>query len=100
MSSVRQQARRRALKAQATRRGAERERERRRSKLAVDVTVALDERDAAIVRHENRAALALKALVESEVVPVVDLSAWVPGLTATEARRLLREYAVSSHATE
>lgn len=94
--SVRQQARQQALALQEEKRKERRERERRRSTLGVDVTVALQERDAAIERHDLAAGVALRRLTSEEGVSVADLAEWVPGLEPNEAKRLLKIAQASS----
>jgi len=87
--SVRQVARQQALEVQRRKRAERRAAEKRRTALAVEVAVALGERDASAVRHELVAARSLRTLVRSESVRLQDIEDWVPDLTTAEARRLL-----------
>lgn len=86
--SVRQEARRRALDHQSRRRRERAEAEKRRSKLGVEIAVALGERDDAVARLERVAGEGLLRLTRDEGLTIAEAMEWVEGLTATEARRL------------
>ena len=89
--SVRQTARRAALDVQSKRRRERAERDRRLERLAVDVMVALRERDAAVTEAERRVAQALWTMTDDEGLTVREAVAWCGGgLTAREAARLRR----------
>lgn len=96
--SVRQEARARALAAQAAKRRERQEAEKRRSALGVDVVVALEERDAAVARYERGAGEAIVRLTEQEGVAEADLAEWVPGVPLAEIRRLKRVAATTQAA--
>ena len=86
--SVRQAARRAALEAQAVQVAARHARERRASALAVAVSVALADRDAAVARCEQAAGRALVDLLR-EGFTLREAVAWCGGqLTVREAARL------------
>lgn len=61
--------------------------ERRRSALAVDIVVALTERDVAIERHERAAADAVAKLIGGEGFTVAEAGAWADGLSVAEVKR-------------
>ncbi len=89
--SVRQQARRAALDAQARMRRRREEQERRRSALAVTVVTALAERDAHVAVFEIKAGEALRALTDEEGLSLADAVGWCGDqLSAREATRLRR----------
>ncbi len=88
--SIKQQARRTALDAQAKRRARQAEREKRLERLAVQVLVAVRERDEQVALIERRAGHAL-AQMSSEGLAVRDLVEWCGDeLTAREVTRLRR----------
>lgn len=88
--SVRQTARKSALKTQAKRRRERAEAEHRLSALGVDVAVALTERDAAINRLERAAGAALVKLTRDEGLTLPEVCEWAGGLEVAEVKRLLR----------
>lgn len=88
--SVRQEARAKAMSEQAALRRKRRDAERRKSALGVQVAVALEERDAAVSKHELEAGTALQALVTEEGVSPTSISDWVPGVSTSEMKRLRR----------
>src|SRR5829696_6161114 len=89
--SVRQAARRTALDVRAARRAARAQRERRLDNLAVEVHVALGERDAAVAAIERRAGHALQAMTSNEGLTLREAVDWCgAGLTLREAGRLRR----------
>lgn len=72
------------------------ERERRVSDLAVEVVVALKERDVAVTTHEQVAGEALRRMIEEEKVPVREIAAWCgDDLRQGEVRRLVRAATLS-----
>jgi hypothetical protein len=88
--SIKQQARRTALDAQAKRRARHAEREKRLERLAVQVLVAVRERDQQVALIERRAGDAL-AQMSSEGLAVRDLVEWCGDeLTAREVTRMRR----------
>ena len=89
--SVRQEARRSALDAQAARRKERADRERRLEGLAVAVLTALGERDGAVKDAEKRAGEALRAMSEDEGLSVRETVDWCgTGITVREVARLRR----------
>ena len=89
--SVRQEARRSALDAQAARRKERADRERRLEALAVAVMTALGERDGAVKDAERRAGEALRAMSEDEGLSVREAVGWCgTGITVREGTRLRR----------
>ena len=86
--SIRQQARTKALAAQEVRRRERAAAEKRRSALGVEAAIALEERDELARSLDLAAGQALLKLTRDERVPVSELDEWVPGLTASEAKRL------------
>lgn len=89
--SVRQAARRAALDAQAKLRGQRQERDKRLAAITVEVLVALGERDAAVVRYEQRASAALRQLLDDEQLTLAEVALWCgPSLTRQEIARLRR----------
>jgi hypothetical protein len=87
--SVRQRARRATLEAQAELRAQRAERERRLSALGVAVTVAVGERNAAVVAWERRAGEALRTMTDTEGLSLREAVAWCgPDVTARDAARL------------
>jgi hypothetical protein len=89
--SVRQEARRSALDAQAARRKERADRERRLEALAVAVLTALGERDGAVKDAERRAGEALRAMSEDEGLSVREAVEWCgAGITVREVTRLRR----------
>lgn len=89
--SVRQAARRAALDAQSKRRRERAERERRLEALALDVLVAVRERDAAVTEAEQRAGAALRKMTDEEGLSLREALSWCGGEISTrEATRLRR----------
>ena len=89
--SVRQAARKTALDVRAARRVARAQRERRLDTLAVEMHVALGERDAAVAVFERRAGQALQAMTSGEGLTLREAVEWCgAGLTIREASRLRR----------
>jgi hypothetical protein len=89
--SVRQAARRSALAAQLARRRARAERERRLEGLAVDVLVAVSERDAAIQAAECRAGQALLVMTDQAGLSLREVVEWCGGeITLREVARMRR----------
>ena len=89
--SVRQAARRSALNAQAVLRKQRADRERRLEALAVEVLIALGERDGAVRDAELRAGGALLAMTEDEGLSVREaVECCGSGLTLREVTRLRR----------
>ena len=89
--SVRQAARRAALDVQSRRRRERAERDRRLEHLAVEVLVAIRERDAAVGQAERRAGDALRMMTEDEGLTIREAITWCGGeVTAREAARLRR----------
>jgi hypothetical protein len=89
--SVRQEARRSALDAQAARRKERADRERRLEGLAVAVLTALGERDGAVKDAEKRAGEALRAMSDDEGLSVRETVDWCgTGITVREVTRLRR----------
>jgi hypothetical protein len=89
--SVRQAARKAALDVRAARRVAGAQRERRLDTLAVELHVALRERDAAVAAIERRAGHALQAMTGDEGLTLREAVDWCgAGLTLREASRLRR----------
>ncbi|GAA2469035.1 hypothetical protein [Terrabacter carboxydivorans] len=89
--SVRQAARRAALDAQAKLRVERQERDKRLAALALDVLFALGERDAAVIKLEQRAGAALRQLFDDEHLTPAEVTQWCgPSLTRQEIARLRR----------
>src|SRR5665811_67721 len=89
--SIRQEARRAALDAQSKRRRERAEREKRLEDLAVQVLVAMRERDAAVADADRRAGKALREMTEDEGLSVREAVEWCGDeITAREATRLRR----------
>lgn len=89
VGSGRTAARQRALASQKAWREAEAERTKRRQAWAVDVAVALGERDETIARCERAAGAALAKLVE-DGLSLEDAIVWAGGvLTVKDARALI-----------
>jgi hypothetical protein len=89
--SIRQEARRAALDAQAKRRRERAEREKRLEGLAVRVLVAVGERDAAVADAERRAGEALREMTVDEGLSVREAVQWCGDeITTREATRLRR----------
>lgn len=87
-SSIRQQARARALQAQEARRRERAAEDKRRSALGVEVAVALQERDELTHRLELAAGQALMRLMRDEGVSPTGVRDWIPDLSVREVRRL------------
>src|SRR5215217_9129626 len=99
--SVRQAARKTALDVRAARRVARAQRESRLDTLAVEVHVALGERDAAVAAIERRAGHALHAMTGDEGLTLREAVDWCgAGLTIREASRLRRLAAAESDPPE
>src|SRR5829696_6386598 len=89
--SVRQAARKAALDVRAARRVARAQRVRHLDTLAVELHVALGERDAAVAAIERRAGQALSAMTSDEGLTLREAVDWCgAGLTLREASRLRR----------
>lgn len=89
--SVRQAARRAALDAQSKRRRERAEREKRLERIAVDVLVAVRERDASVAAAERRAGAALRAMTDDEGLSLREAVTWCGDEISTrEATRLRR----------
>lgn len=89
--TARQQARRRALDAQARVRIRRAEQDKRRSALTLQVVQVLAERDATVVACEKRAGQALVKLTSEEGLTLRDAVQWCgEDLTSREAARLRR----------
>lgn len=89
--TIKQQARRAALDAQSKRRAERAERERRVEGLAVEVLVAIRERDQAVTDAEHRAGVALTALVEQEGLTPREAAQWCGDeVTTRDIARLRR----------
>ena len=89
--SVRKAARKGALDVRAARRLARVQRERRLDTLAVEVHIAVAERDAAVAAIERRAGQALHAMTSDEGLTLAEAVDWCgAGLTIREASRLRR----------
>lgn len=88
--SVRQAARRATVQAQSRRAKDRAVRERRLSGLAVEVVVAVSEREAAVDRWDRRAGEALRVMTEVEGLSLREAAAWCEGLSTREATRLRR----------
>lgn len=88
---MRQAARRAALEAQSQMRKDRAERERRISALAIEVMVALGERDVAVAKQERIAGEALRRMIVDEKVPAREIAAWCgDALRQSEVRRLIQ----------
>src|SRR5829696_3291565 len=99
--SVRQAARKTALDVRAARRVARAQRERRLDTLAVELHVALEERDAAVAAMERRAGQALLAMTSDEGLTLREAVDWCgAGLTIREASRLRRMAAAANDPPE
>lgn len=89
--TVRQAARRAAQDAHAKLRVERQERDKRLAGIAMDVLVALGERDAAVTKYERRAGAALMRLLDDERLSVAEVQQWCgPRLTRQEIARLRR----------
>lgn len=93
--SIRQQARRAALDAQSKRRRERAEREKRLEDLAVQVLVAMRQRDAAVADAERRAGQALHEMTEDEGLSMREAVEWwgdeISTREATRLRRLAKD---------
>jgi hypothetical protein len=99
--SVRQAARKTALDVRAARRLARVQRERRLDTLAVEVHIAVAERDAAVAAIERRAGQALHAMTSDEGLTLREAVDWCgAGLTLREASRLRRAAAAENDSPE
>jgi hypothetical protein len=99
--SVRQAARKAALDVRAARRLVRDQRERRLDTLAVELHVALGERDAAVAAIERRAGQALQAMTSDEGLTLREAAGWCgAGLTLREASRLRRKAAAENDPPE
>jgi hypothetical protein len=89
--SVRQAARRVAFEARAKLRAERQERDKRLAALALEVLVALGERDGAVRLFEQRASQALHRMLEQEQLSVTDVIQWCgPQMTRRDVARLRR----------
>ena len=89
--TVRQVARRAAQDAQAKLRAERQARDKRLAGIAIDVLVALGERDAAVTTCERRAGAALMRLLDAERLTVAEVQQWCgPSLSRQEIARLRR----------
>jgi hypothetical protein len=94
--SVRQPASRSALDAQAVLRKVRADRERRLEDFAVEVLIALGERDGAVQDAELRAGEALRVMMGDEGLSVCEAADWCGGVTVRDITRL-RRLAQNSH---
>lgn len=98
---MRQAARRAALEAQSQMKKDRAERERRIGALAIEVMVALGERDAAVATQERIAGEGLRRMIEDEKLHVREIAAWCgESLGTGETRRLLRAAAAGRAGTD
>lgn len=89
--TIKQEARRAALDAQSKRREERAERERRLERLAIEVLVAIRERDAAVLDADRRAGKALVEMIETERLSAREAAQWCGDeLSAREVARLRR----------
>ena len=89
--SIRQEARRAALDASSKRRRERAEREKRLEDLAVQVLVAIRERDAAMADADRRAGQALREMTKDDGLSVREAVEWCgKELSTREATRLCR----------
>jgi hypothetical protein len=89
--SVRQSARRSALDAQAVLRKLRADRERRNEDLAVEVLIAVGERDGAVQDAVLRAGEALRAMTVDEGLSIREAADWCGGgVTVRDVSRLRR----------
>ena len=89
--SIRQEARRAALDAQSKRRRERAECEKRLEDLAVQVLVAIRERDAAVADADQRAGEALREMTQNEGLSLREAVEWCGDeMTTREAMRLRR----------
>ncbi|KNX35866.1 hypothetical protein [Luteipulveratus halotolerans] len=89
--TIKQEARRAALDAQSRRRAERAERERRVEGLALQVLVAIREREAAMRDADRRAGEALGEMVETEGLSTREVVEWCGGeVSAREVARLRR----------
>jgi hypothetical protein len=87
--SIRQEARRAALDAQSKRRRERAESEKRLENLAVQVLVAIRERDAALADADRRAGKALREMTQNEGLSLREAVEWCGDeMTTREAMRL------------
>lgn len=96
---IKQQARRAALDAQTKRREAGAARERRLERLAVQVLVAIRERDAAVLDADRRAGEALTEMVDTEGLSARDAAQWCGKEVSTREVARLRRVAADAVAT-
>ncbi|PWJ23289.1 hypothetical protein ATK17_3782 [Branchiibius hedensis] len=89
--TIKQEARRAALDAQSKRREERAERERRLERLAIEVLVAVREREAAVLDADRRAGKALIEMIETERLSAREAVQWCGDeLSAREVARLRR----------
>ena len=89
--TIKQEARRAALDAQSKRREERAARERRLERLAIQVLVAVREREAAVLNADRRAGKALVEMIETERLSAREAVQWCGGeLSAREVARLRR----------
>ena len=87
--SVRQEARRKALEAQAKMKDERKKKEKRLSGLGVDLMTALEERDATVQRCDARAGATLRKMTDDEGLSLREALEWCgPELSRAEAARL------------
>ena len=88
---IKQQARRAALDAQTKRRAERAEREHRLERLAIQVLVAIPERQAAMLDSDRRAGKALTEMIDTERLSTRESLQWCGDeVTAREIARLRR----------
>lgn len=87
--SVRQEARRKALEAQAKMKEERKKKERRLSGLGVDLMTVVEERDATVMRCDAKAGATLRKMTDDEGLSLREALAWCgPDLSRAEAIRL------------
>ncbi|WP_338752263.1 hypothetical protein [Janibacter alittae] len=87
--SVRQEARRKALDAQATMKEERKKKEKRLSGLGVDLMTAMEERDATVARCDAKAGATLRKMTDEEGLSLREALEWCgPDVTRAEAARL------------
>lgn len=86
---MRQEARRKALEAQAKLKDERKKKEKRLSGLGVDLMTALEERDATVQRCDARAGATLRKMTDDEGLSLREALEWCgPQLSRAEAVRL------------
>lgn len=87
--SVRQEARRKALEAQAKMKDERKKKEKRLSGLGVDLMTALEEREATVQRCDAMAGATLRKMTDDEGLSLREAMEWCgPDLSRAEATRL------------